>query len=163
MQAFDRRGIAWSECLFADGQGLPMQHLGLLVIALKPSKHRQSIEAFGHHGMLRPEHLLTNGQGLLVEGLRLLIETVKIQKRSGLEEQPRRLRDVELVLHDERYALLDMRQVILMMFGGAITNLRKGRINNSHGPLCPDALSLLIHALLQHGLDERMGTQRARA
>src|SRR5260221_3379974 len=153
-----------SERLFADGQGLPVEPFRLLIVAVETSEQSKRVETFGHSGMLRPEHLLADRQGLPVEGLGLRIEAMEMQKRSGLVEQPRRLREVELVLCNEHRALLDVGhvilQVILLLFTSAIVGLWKSGVDGQHGPLCPCALGLLIHALLEHGLHETMDAQQ---
>ena len=89
----------YQQTLLAFGeQGLPVELLRLPVVALETREHRQHVETFGDSGMLRPKHLLADGQGLLVEGLGLRMEAMVILKRSGLVEQPRCLREVEMVL-----------------------------------------------------------------
>ncbi len=93
----------------------------------------------------------------------LRIEAMDIQKSSGLVEQPRCLREVEMVLCDKRRALLDVGQVRLLVCASARVGLWKGSVDGPHGPLCPCALGLLIHALLEHGLHETMDAQHVGA
>src|SRR5260221_6306325 len=163
IEALGSRGMLRSERLFADGQGLPVEPFRLLIVALETSKQSQRVETFGDCGMLRSEHLLADRQGLLVEGLGLRIEAMEMQERSGLVEQPRRLREVELGLCTEHRALLDVGHVILqvklLLFTRAIVGLWKGSVDGPHGPLCPCALGLLIHTLLEHYLHETVDAQ----
>src|SRR6266566_5753281 len=98
-----------------------------------------------------------------MKGVRLRIEAMKMQKHSSLEEQPRRLREVEMVLCDERRALLDVGYVILLVCHSTIVGFWKGSARGPHRPLCPGALGLLIHALPEHGLHEPVDAQYAGA
>src|SRR2546423_8041427 len=104
--------------------------------------------------MLRPEHMLADGQGLLVKGLGLQIEAVEIQKFSGLVEQPSCLRKLQLELGNEHRALLDVGyiivQVILLVFAGAGASVWKSGIDGPYDALCPGALAILIHTILEH-------------
>src|SRR5712691_1564063 len=102
-----------------------------------------------------------------MKGVRLRIEAMEMQKHASLEEQPRRLREVEMVLCNEHRALLDVGHVILqvirLLFTRAIVGLWKGSIDGPHRPLCPGVLGFLIHALLEHCLHEPMDAQHVSA
>src|SRR6266446_6113625 len=138
IEAFGSRGMFRPQYLFADGQGFPVEPFRLLVVALETREQSQGVETFSDSWLVRPEHLLTDSQSLLMEGLGLRIEAMEMQKSSSLVEQPRCLREVQLVLCDERGALLDVGQVILqvilMVFNHAMVDLWKGSIDGSYGP-----------------------------
>ncbi len=52
IEAFGRCGMFWSERLFADGQGLPVEPLRLLVFALETREYSQGVKTFGDSGMV---------------------------------------------------------------------------------------------------------------
>src|SRR5437773_426700 len=105
-------GVVRAVAPLADGEGAPVERLGLAELALLAAEFGQVVEALRQLGVVRPEGLLVDGERAPVERLGVRVPALRLVEERRLVE----VRDESRIVHAERL-LLDGERLLVERLG----------------------------------------------
>ena len=154
VEAGGRVGVVGAQRLLADRQRQAEQRLRLPVSALGLEQLRQVVEAGGRVGVVGAQRLLADRQRQAEQRLRLGISGTKVKVISGSIQQPRRLRDAQVLSLDPTPGGQGVAHETFAPWPGRVFHVRKCLVQGLDGPFGEILAFRGGHLVEEHGLDE---------